>query len=133
MEAKRMQRQSIIFALVAGISATPAYAASDVSPIYDGIYEGLATPVPWMSAPACTSHRFEDIRIRAGIVKLAATPARPGMAGFITEEGYLSAFMVLSDNRRFPMDGRQEDGAIVAGAIDDKSGCAWIVNLAKSK
>lgn len=104
-------------------------AASNVSAKYDGIYEGAATPAPGLGTANCLAFPLTDVRLEKGFFKAARAGSNVSISGFITEEGYVSAHMARAGHQRSPLDGRLEDGLIVAGFIEFDSGCSWVVHL----
>lgn len=111
------------------IIAAPAWAASDVSPKFDGVYLGAAAVVSGMGVAACAPFDVGEVTISRGFVKPGTDAALPRISGFITEEGYLAAVMTRSGRPTFPLEGRLEDGVIVAGFIDTTENCYWTVHL----
>ena len=109
--------------------ATEAVATSNVSARYDGIYTGKAFPTPGMSAPTCQPFEIPRVTIAKGFLRAGATSDEIRISGFITEEGYVAAFMTRPGGQKYPLDGRLEDGRISAGFLEPAAACAWIVEL----
>ena len=123
---RHLRKIYALAALSLTVSAS-TWAASNVSPKFDGTYTAIVETVPWMSTgPACTPFPLGDIAIAKGILTTAS------VRGFITEEGYLEASIALPGGGTTPLNGRLDNGEISAGAIDPKSGCAWLVKLKSS-
>jgi hypothetical protein len=115
--------------LVPLFALSAAHAASNVSAKYDGSYEGAATPALPMRTAGCPAFTLNGIAISNGFLKTPQGEAAYAVSGFITEEGYVSAFLARAGHVRSALDGRMEDGVISAGFIESDSGCAWIVHL----
>ncbi len=113
------------------LASVSAEAASNVSSKYDGVYDGDATPAPNMGAANCSAFVLRDVKLEKGAFKPGATEggASLSVSGFITEDGYVSAYMMRSGHLRAPFDGRLDAGVIVAGFIEPDSGCIWVVHL----
>jgi hypothetical protein len=119
--------------------ASPVVAASGISPRYDGVYAGEATapPGPPGSTRQCPDFTVERLRIAQGIVSSgsagrttrASNTGDPAIKGFITEEGFLSGTIALPGNDPDTIEGRLEDGVLVAGIMDHGSGCSWVLKL----
>lgn len=121
-----MKKDTIALAFLLTAAAS-AHAASNVSPKFDGSYTAVVEVVPWMSTgPACGPFPLSDVTISKGVIATAS------VRGFITEEGYLEASIVLPGGVSTPLNGRLDNGEISAGVIDTKSGCAWLVRLKSS-
>lgn len=128
-----MHLQSLFAAVVCFGLAASAYGASNVSSKYDGVYSGAAEPVTGMGAPNCPAFVIADVTIASGFLRTPQTTGQPTLSGFITEDGYLSAYLARPGRPRFPMDGRLENQTITAGFIDTEDNCYWIVRLAPSR
>lgn len=112
--------------------ASEALAASNVSARYDGVYTGKAFPTPGMSAPTCQPFEIPRVTIAKGFFGAGTASDDIRISGFITEEGYVSAFMTRPGGQKYPLDGRLEDGRISAGFLEPAAGCAWIVELSSN-
>ena len=119
----------VVFAALCGTGIRPAAATSNVSARFDGIYDGEAVPAPEMGNPECLSFRVDGMVIRQGIFHSTSGAEQPVIGGFITEEGYVSARLARASHKAFPMDGRLEDGIIVAGFIAADEDCDWVLRL----
>ena len=110
-------------------ATAPAVAFSGISAKYDGRYSGTAQLVP-TSGPACAPFMLDQVAIKGGHL----SSATPGLHvdGFITEEGYIDASVSPAGGNRAKLDGRLDGSAISAGAIDNTTGCSWIVKLEKA-
>lgn len=106
-----------------------AQGASNVSAKFDGIYEGEATPAVALEQAGCSAFAAGEVVIANGILKSRKTDGSPTITGFITEEGYVAAFMTRAGHQRSAMDGRHENCVIGVGFIESDSGCAWVVHL----
>jgi hypothetical protein len=124
-----MRIKNSVLVLAIAMIAMPVLAASGISAKYDGKYQGTASVNSATSSTSCSSYRLDDVSIEQG----ALSSANPDLAvkGFITEEGFLDASVTPAGGNTAELDGRLEDGAIVAGAIDPATGCSWIVKLEK--
>jgi hypothetical protein len=110
------------------VFAGTAQAASNVSSKFDGSYSGTAEPAPAMGAAGCG--RFSlDVTITRGILRAAPLSAPYIISGFITEEGYVAAYLTRSGHVRSALDGRWDEGVIVAGFIEADSNCMWVLRL----
>lgn len=119
----------IALTLMTLLVAGTAQAESNVSNKFDGVYQGNAMPVVGMSTSACPELQLPEVTIAKGFLKSAKDPSQPAVSGFITEEGYVAAFMARAGQQRSAMDGRFEAGVISAGFIEATSGCMWVVHL----
>lgn len=127
-------RMIALAAAVAGVvSSAHVGATSDVSAKFDGTYAGSAVPAPNMGGSGCTAFAIHEVSIIKGILRSGRDQAQPKTEGFITAEGYVSAFMTRAGHLRSPLDGRLENDVIVAGFIELDSNCHWIVKLARSR
>jgi hypothetical protein len=115
------------------VVAGSAQASSNVSGRYDGRYDGSAVPVAGMGPASCTGFSLATISIEKGILKVPRGGAGIAISGFITEEGYVSAFMTRAGHERSALDGRLQDDLIVAGFIEKDTGCVWTVHLARQR
>ncbi len=122
---------SAVLAFVLVLASVSAEAASNVSSKYDGVYDGAATPAPDMGAANCSAFVLRDVKLEKGAFKPGTTEggASLSVGGFITEEGYVSAYMMRPGHLRAPLDGRLDAGVIVAGFIEPDSGCIGVVHL----
>jgi len=111
--------------LVAGT----AQAASNVTTKFDGIYTSSAEPAPAMGAAGCPAFSLGEVNISRGFLRTTPAPDRPVVTGFITEEGYVAAYVTRPGHSRSAMDGRLDEGVIVAGFIEGDSNCMWVVRL----
>lgn len=113
--------------------AGAAQASSNVSGRYDGRYVGAAEPVPGMGPASCTGFTLGTISIEKGILRVPGRGSGIGVSGYITEEGYVSAFMTRAGHEKSALDGRLQDDVIVAGFIEKDTGCAWTVHLTRQR
>lgn len=101
--------------------------------IYDGHYRGVLVPAPALNKGGCGLMSVPDFVIDRG--KVLPTPGLTTFEGNITAEGFLSGNMVQPDATKVPVQGRateEPDGQhIRAGLIDDKTNCAWTMELKK--
>lgn len=111
--------------------AGPAQASSNVSARYDGKYDGVAELVPYMGPANCSGFVLPTVSIEKGFLKVAGRDAQIAISGFVTEEGYVSAFMTRAGHDRSALDGRLEDTIIAAGFIETDTGCVWTVHLTR--
>lgn len=111
------------------MAAPSVHAASDVRAKFDGVYEGAAMPVPAMGPAGCPTFTLSDVWITKGFFKKSVAAMGPVVEGFITDEGYVSAFLTRPGHQRSALDGRLEDGVLSAGFIESDSGCVWVVHL----
>lgn len=109
--------------------AATAHATSDVSARFDGRYDGMANPVAWMSKPGCVAFEVRGLEILKGTVKYGNEYEAPRIRGFITAEGYLKSTLAPLGGSAVALEGRLEEGRLVAGAIDNTAGCVWILEL----
>jgi len=116
--------------LVLATVASPAAAASNVTQKFDGVYAGSAQPATSVGTPDCSSFALAEVTIAGGFFKAPQNVDAPIITGFITEEGYVAAYLGRPGHQRAAMDGRFDNGEIVAGFIEPDSGCAWVVHLA---
>lgn len=123
-----MRKQCLLLGAVC-LMSTSALAFSGISAKYDGKYRGTGE-VAVKSPAACAPVAFNDVTIKAGHLSSGSSDLH--IDGFITEEGYIDASMKPADGAKAKMDGRLQGEAISAGAIDQASGCAWIVRLQKA-
>ncbi len=98
-------------------------AASNVAHKLDGVYIGNAQPAPTVGTPGCPSFSLGEITIASGFFKIPQNAGEPVITGFITEEGYVAAHFARRDHLPAVMDGRFDNGEIVAGVIEPDSGC----------
>jgi hypothetical protein len=118
------------FFLASFVLAPVVYAASDISPRFDGAYDVATETVPWMGAgAACAPLSVESVQIKNGLVSAAVRNAPGAIRGFITAEGYLEATITLAGGRAVPLNGRLDQDLLSAGAIDTTAGCAWLVKI----
>jgi hypothetical protein len=124
-----------VVVVLAALLATPAAATSGISPRYDGTYAGRAMPEPG-TKNRCPSFGVDALRISKGVAHSGPSGAQrasvsdaPVISGFITEEGFFTGSIMLPDSARNRIEGRLKDGVLVAGVIDNASGCAWVLNL----
>src|SRR5581483_12210626 len=109
--------------LLAVLIAGPAAATSGISDRFDGIYAGQATPPPDRAMAQCPSFSVGQMHIAKGIVSTGSgnratrtsNTDEPVISGFITEEGFLSGTITLPQGERDTIEGRLEDGILVAG------------------
>lgn len=120
---------ALSLSLALGVAEVAA-AASNVSSKYDGVYSGAAMPARTGVQSECAEFAVGNITIAGGIFKSPASQF-PKVSGFVTEEGYVASFLTRSGHGRSAMDGRIVDGVIVAGLIEEDSGCMWTVRLEK--
>lgn len=128
-------RGCVVLFVLAAVLAMPAAAASEISPRYDGIYAGRAMPRPGTES-RCLSFNVDRVRISKGVVSSGLSGAQrasvgdtPVIRGFITDEGFLSGSIMLPGSEHDTIEGRLEDGVLVAGIVDDALGCAWVLRL----
>jgi hypothetical protein len=128
-----MRRWLPIFgACLMTFSAHAVNAASDVSARFDGVYAGSAEPAPAMGRTGCGVFPVAPVTIANGFFQTAADAAQASItAGFITADGYVSAYLTRPGRPRFAMDGRLDGQIIIAGFIDTDENCYWIVRLTK--
>ena len=107
-----------------------AAAASNVTNKYDGVYTGTAQPAPGTEVKGCLMFSVGDVTIARGFLRTPKGADLPFVTGLITEEGYVAAFMARPGHARAAMDGRFDEDQIVAGFIEEDSGCVWVVHLA---
>ena len=123
--------RSAAIGLVILLFPTPStWAASNVSPKFDGKYHGSVSPTPGMSRPECTPFQA-DLSATAGLIHRDAKVA-VSFDGFITEEGFVHGHLRRPGQAPVLMEGRITDTSLNAGAIDDATGCAWVLNLERS-
>lgn len=125
-----MNIKSITLCATVMLIAAPAFAFSGISAKYDGKYRGTAAVNASTSAPGCTSYAIDGLNIKGG--QLSSDHADVAVRGFITEEGYLDASIKPTGGAGAKLDGRLEGAEISAGAIDNATGCSWIVKLQKA-
>jgi len=110
-------------------AGTAANAASNVTAQFDGIYAGTAQPTPAFGS-GCEAFVIDNVKIVNGFLTSTGDAGHRAVRGFITEEGYVAAYMQDRD-KRYAMDGRLVEGVIVAGFIVDTPPCAWVLRLIK--
>ncbi len=120
-----------IILIVGCLLGVCARAASDVSARYDGRYSGSAKPVPNMGSSECRAFAIDGVKVEKGFFLSSGASAQPAVKGFITEEGYVAAWMARPGGMAYAMDGRLEGSTIIAGYIDSAANCYWTVYLAK--
>ncbi len=121
--------KNIALSLIALAVPETAYALSAISARYDGQYTAQTQVASSVSAGAtCGEFAMPPITITKGMISAARTE-QPAGRGFITEEGFVEASFTSPTGGKIDVSGRYENGEIVAGALDNTSGCAWIVHL----
>jgi hypothetical protein len=104
-------------------------ASSNVTAKFDGDYAGVAEAMPDTDKPECRSFAIGNVTITKGFIHTPTVPGQSLVSGFITEQGYVTGRLKRPDHQAGAMDGRLVEGVIVAGFIEDETGCVWIVRL----
>ena len=127
-------------ALALAIATSAAFAASGISPRFDGHYRGSIEPSA-ISRGVCPSFAdVNDLRVNNGQIQrgtriTADTGAGPSWQfdGFVTEDGFVKGHAQMPTGRMAPFEGRvQQEGAdatLTGGVVDDATGCSWLVRL----
>ncbi len=126
----------LLIALI--FTAADAFSASGVSPKFDGTYEGAMTPASDSNPQTCAPVAIGAFVVKDGYIRPPAKTAEAGPAvfdGFVTEEGFVSGNVRLSDGTRNQFEGRMvaDAGGVLlsAGITDTGTGCAYLVELQK--
>ncbi len=113
--------------MLASAWAATSYAASDVSPRFDGVYSGTLAPLAWMSQRTCAEIALR-VEVRNGFFARGALLV-PSVNGFVTDEGFVTGRLHRQDSKTLAFEGRIVEGELSAGAIDEEAGCYWVATL----
>ena len=126
-------------ALALAVATSAAFAASGISPRFDGHYRGSIVPSEISKGVCPSSGIVADLRVVNGHIQrsrvIADTGAGPNWQfdGFVTEEGFVSGHAQMPTGRMAPFEGRVDGiggtAILSAGITDDATGCAWLVHL----
>jgi hypothetical protein len=122
-----MLMKSILLLLTLTLIGSFTWAATNVSPKFDGIYRGTANPTPGMSRPECVPFTASFV-IKSGLIR-KDTSAAVVFDGFVTEEGFVHGHVREGSKAPVLMEGRIVDDMLTAGALDEAAGCAWTLKL----
>jgi hypothetical protein len=106
-----------------------AWAASNVSPRFDGSYSGTLVPSPWMSKPDCAAIQIGTMTIKQGVI-VRQPKAAVSFDGIVTEEGFVTGHLRRAGAAAVVFEGRFVGKELSGGIIDEAVGCAWTVSLA---
>ena len=119
-----MRRSLMLIPVAFTLCALPALAT------FDGTYSGNIIPVPGAASANCVGAPITATVDEGGRISSAS------LDGFVNVKAFVTGSMKTSDGRKLPIEGRVEDQSdnqthLSAGAIDDRSGCAWTIDLVK--